>query len=132
MEECFGEDLGRRLVKIKLIRVESRPVEQPPVAKHSDLDLQIAEAAGFHRAINTWNKLSCDSQAQVRQDLRDQAAELGKILSVYNIDEPNTLPGKFKDSGAVDCPFRLRLPDRQAANALLASSYFDVYMGMRE
>ncbi|KAI4673409.1 uncharacterized protein J4E84_011088 [Alternaria hordeiaustralica] len=132
IDECFGEDLGKRLVKIKLIKLESRPVEQPPVAKHSDLDLQIAEAAGFHRAINIWNDSHSWTPLYIQQQLRDQATELGKILSDYNIDEPSTLPGKFKHDSAAYCPYQLRLSDRQAANALLASSYFDVYMGMRD
>ncbi|KAI4655038.1 uncharacterized protein J4E78_007218 [Alternaria triticimaculans] len=132
IDECFGDDLGKRLVKIKLIKLESRPVEQPPVAKHSDLDLQIAEAAGFHRAINIWNDSHSWTPLYIQQQLRDQATELGKILSDYNIDEPSTLPGKFKHGSAAYCPYQLRLEDRQAANALLASSYFDVYMGMRD
>jgi len=118
---------------MKLIKVESRPAEQPPVAKPPEFDLKVAEAAGFHRAINIWNKMNFGSEFQAKQELRDQATELSKILSGYKIDEPSTstLPGKFKDGSAVDGPYQLLVTGRRTKDFLLASNYYNVYWGMR-
>ena len=131
IDQCFGEELAKQLVAIKLIKVEPRPVEKPPVAKPSEFDLKVAEAAGFHRAINIWNKMSCESKVQARQELQDQATELDKILSDYCFDEPNGLPGKFKHDHAADSPYRLSMPDRKPTDMVLAFNYYDVYWGLR-
>ncbi|KAI4911291.1 uncharacterized protein J4E92_010347 [Alternaria infectoria] len=133
IEECFGEDLGKRLVKIKLIKVELHPVEQPPVPLPPYLDVQIAEAAGFHRAMNIWSNLPRQGIffSDAQSDLRRQAAKLADLLAPYNIEDPSSLPGKFSGfQSGLRCPNRLSLQTAGPRDLVPQISYYDEFLNI--
>ncbi|KAI4649762.1 uncharacterized protein J4E79_009607 [Alternaria viburni] len=144
IDQCFGEELAKQLVAIKLIKVEPRPVEKPPVAQHPaepclaeqrlvaqrrDLDIQVAEAAGFHRAMNIWNQVLSHHTHAAQEELRCQAALLAHLLAPYNIEDSSSLPGKF--SGfycGLRCPERLQEGDPR--DLVPQSSYYDEFLNV--
>ncbi|KAI4609117.1 hypothetical protein J4E83_008758 [Alternaria metachromatica] len=144
IDQCFGEELAKQLVAIKLIKVEPRPVEKPPVAQHPaepclaeqrlvtksrDFDLQVAEAAGFHRAMNIWNQVLNHHTFFAQEELRCQAALLAHLLAPYNIEDPSSLPGKFsKFHSGLRCPNRLQAGDPR--DTVPQSCYYDEFLNV--
>ncbi|KAH6868852.1 hypothetical protein BKA58DRAFT_441276 [Alternaria rosae] len=135
--ECFRHELARILIERKFIQLDPHPVKQPPAPKSSNFDLKVAEAAGFHRAMNLWNE-TCGfgpllMSPGVKGALSAHASILGGLLrncQVY-INEPSSFPSKFKDQSAESGnPYRLVRAHDEAENEALTFSYYDVYMEM--
>ena len=117
--------------------MDPHPVDERPVLQFSDFDVLIAEAAGFHRAINLWNKTcgfpTFDLSPEVKGALSAQATLLGGLLRnrQIDIDVPSTFPGKFKGQSAESAnPYRLIRADDEDVNEALTLSYYDVFMDM--
>ncbi|KAI4948309.1 hypothetical protein J4E91_005730 [Alternaria rosae] len=109
----------------------------PPAPKSSNFDLKVAEAAGFHRAMNLWNE-TCGfgpllMSPGVKGALSAQPSILGGLLRncQVDIDEPSSFPSEFKDQSAESgIPYRLVKAHDEAENEALTLSYYDVYMEM--
>ncbi|KAI4610124.1 uncharacterized protein J4E87_010880 [Alternaria ethzedia] len=143
-----AKELAKQLVEYKLIRREPRPVKQPPVAQHPaeqclveqrlvaqrrDLDVEIAEAAGFHRAMNIWSNLPRQGIffSDAQSDLRRQAAKLADLLAPYNIEDPRSLPGKFSGfQSGLRCPTRLSLQTAGPRDLVPQVSYYDEFLNI--
>jgi len=95
------------------------------------LDLQIAEAAGFHRAMDIWSQvLRYGTCGDAQDDLRRQAAKLADLLAPYNIEDPSSLPGKFKHFQTLRCPNRLSLQAADPSRLVPQSSYYDEFLNI--
>ena len=119
--------------------MEPRPAEQPPidqplvaqpqVAKWPNFDL--AEAAGFHRAMDIWSEvLRHGTFGGVRDDLRRQAAKLADLLAPYNIEDPSSLPHEFNRFRTPRCPNRLSHQEADPTRLLPQSSYYDEFLNI--
>ena len=125
---------------MKLIKVEPRPVKQAPVAQHpadqclveqrGPIDVQVAEAAGFHRAMDIWSEVlrygACNG---AQENLRCQATLLASLLAPYNIEDPSSLPGKFKHFQTLRCPNRV-IQAADPSRLVPQASYYDEFLNI--
>ena len=98
---------------MKMIKeADEGPAKQLAVPPLTDFDLQLAEAAGFNRAMNVWTRIQRFPQMQkeTQEELNFQAANLAKLLAPWLREHPSSYPGKFKNLDAKDSLYSLNRP----------------------
>ncbi|KAG9195802.1 hypothetical protein G6011_00923 [Alternaria panax] len=153
LNECFGLQLVQKLVSLDLIKLGDHPAPAPkpqvlpglsPIpqvqvpssaAQHlpspTYYDLESAEAAGFHRAINLWNVPIRPLLAKTRGELHAQAVKPAELLAGHDYNDAGSLPGKFASFRTHKRPSKPRMRDGMpllGAEVVLGSSYYDVYL----
>ncbi|KAI4611014.1 hypothetical protein J4E80_008046 [Alternaria sp. BMP 0032] len=124
---CFGPELAEDLINDGRIKLEPGPVDDRPRLELTDFDVQIAEAAGFHRAMNIWNELAYYGNGEeVKNTLHEQATTLARLLDSCDIEDSSSLPGKFKDFATLRCPHPFTSGDLMSS--VPQSSYYDEFL----
>ena len=97
---------------MKMIKeADEGPAKQLAVPPLTDFDLQLAEAAGFHRAMNVWTRSEITHlHKETQEEFNFQAANLAKLLAPWLREHPSSYPGKFKNLDAKDSLYSLNRP----------------------
>ena len=97
---------------MKVIKeADEGPAKQLAVPPLTDFDLQLAEAAGFHRAINVWTRSEIPHlRKETQEEIHFQAANLAKLLAPWLREDTSSWPGKFKNFDAKDSLYSLNRP----------------------